>query len=364
MNIEEIIYKISQNTIFQKYILSVIIFFSILLVSLIIKGIVLENLKKLSKKININWDNFVINIIESLSLPFYIAISLIISINFSEFPKTILSTIRTISIIVIAFYAIKSIGKFGEHFLDVLFEKGNKNKELDKTILSITKPVFKIFLWLASVLVVLQNMGYQVTALLGGLGIGGIAIAFALQNILVDVFSFFTIYFDKPFEIGDFIAIGEDKGTITNIGIKTTRLKTLKGQELIISNKELTGTRIQNFKKMEERRIVFTIGVIYETSSKKLKKIPLIIKKIISEYENSRLDRVHFISFGDFSLNIEIVYFIKTPDYKKYANIRQNINFAIKEQFEQENIEFAYPTQTIYFNNKNNNIQEKVDKNN
>lgn len=352
------IYKISQSPIFQKYILSVIIFFIILLASLIAKRIVLENLKKLSKKINTHWDDFVIDIIKSLTWPFYIAISLLISINFSEFPKVILSTIRTLSIVIIAFYSIKSIQKFGEHFLDVLFEKRNKNKELDKTILNIIKPVFKIFLWTGAVLVVLQNMGYQVTALLGGLGIGGIAIAFALQNVLADIFSFFTIYFDKPFEIGDFIAIGKDKGTITNIGIKSTRLKTLKGRELIISNKQLTGARIENYKKMEERRTVFTIGVTYETSSKKLKKIPSIINKIISEYENTRLDRAHFISFGDFSLNFEIVYFTKTPDYKKYADIRQKINFAIKEKFEEENIEFAYPTQTIYFNNQNN-IQEK-----
>jgi len=359
VNTEEVIYKISQGPIFQKYILSVIIFFIILLASLIIKRIVLENLKKLSKKTSMHWDDFIIDIIKSLTWPFYIAISLLISINFSEFPKIILSTARTVSIVIIAFYTIKSIEKFGEHFLDVLFEKRNINKKLDKTILNITKPVFKILLWSGAVLVVLQNMGYQVTALLGGLGIAGIAVAFAFQNILTDIFSFFTIYFDKPFEIGDFIALGEDKGTIINIGIMTTRLKTLKGQELIISNKELTEARIQNFKKMEERRTVFTIGVTYETSSKKLKKIPSIITKIISENENTRLDRVHFISFGDFSLNFEIVYFTKTPDYKKYADTRQKINFAIKEQFEEENIEFAYPTQTIYFNNQSSSVQEK-----
>jgi len=182
------------------------------------------------------------------------------------------------------------------------------------------------------------------------LGIGGLAIAFALQNILEDMFSSFSIYFDRPFQIDDFIVIGDDMGIVKKIGIKSTRIQTLQGEELIISNKELTGKRIRNFKKMEKRRIVFKFGVVYETSTEKLKKIPGIIKDIMDRAELAEIDRVHFKEFGDFSLNFEVIYYIKSREYIDYMNTQQEMNFAIKERFEQEGIEMAYPTQTLYVN--------------
>jgi len=208
--------------------------------------------------------------------------------------------------------------------------------------------ILKILLWILAVLVVLSNWGINITSLIAGLGIGGIAIALAAQNILQDVFSSFSIFIDKPFKVGDFIVAGDDKGVVENIGIKTTRIKTLQGEELVISNQELTETRVHNFKKMEKRRVAFTLGVAYETPTEKLKKIPEVIKEIISRESLAEFDRAHFKEYGDFSLNYEVVYYISSGDYTEYMDSHQKINFAIKDAFEEMGIEFAYPTQTIF----------------
>jgi hypothetical protein len=172
--------------------------------------------------------------------------------------------------------------------------------------------------------------------------------AFALQNILSDLFSSFSIYFDKPFVEGDFIIIGNDMGIVKKIGIKSTRIQTLQGQELVVSNKELTSTRINNYKKMSKRRAIFNFGVEYSTSKKKLEKIPTIVKKIINNIELASLDRAHFKSFGDSSLDFEVVYYVDSSDYAKYMDIQQEINLALVLAFEKEKINFAFPSRTIY----------------
>jgi small-conductance mechanosensitive channel len=192
---------------------------------------------------------------------------------------------------------------------------------------------------------------------LTGLAIGGaataIVIGFALQHVLSDFFSAFSIYFDRPFEIGDFIIIGDYAGTVKKIGMKSTRLELLQGEELVLSNKELTTASVRNFKKMNKRRIEFSFGVTYDTPLVKLKKIPDIIKKIINkeklEYVH-KLDRVHFTEFGDFSLNFNIIFYMNTKDYQKYRDTQQEINFKILEAFEKEGIQMAFPTQTIFLN--------------
>ena len=194
----------------------------------------------------------------------------------------------------------------------------------------------------------LSNLGIEITPLVASLGVGGIAIAIALQSVLGDLFAAFAIYFDKPFKEGDFIIVGNDMGTVEKIGIKTTRIQTLQGQELVVSNSELTNSRVNNYKKMKERRVVTNIGVEYSTPTKKLKKINGIVKKAVETTKESRFDRVHFKAFGDFSLNFELVYYVTSPDYVKYMDVQQEINFKIREAFEKEKIVFAFPTQTIH----------------
>jgi len=231
-------------------------------------------------------------------------------------------------------------------------ESVKRGKHISNHILFILKKVVQVVVYTFAFLIILWVFDINLSGVVVGLGVGGIAIALALQNILSDALSAFSIYFDRPFEIGDFIVIGDYAGTVTKIGIKSTRVKLLQGEELVISNKELTSKSVRNFKKLERRRIVFTVKVIYDTSVEKLKKIPKIVAKIIKETELAELDRVHFREFGDFSLDFEVVYYIATGDYTKYMDIQQQINYGILEEFEKENIEMAYPTQKIYYVNE------------
>lgn len=210
--------------------------------------------------------------------------------------------------------------------------------------------VVNITFWAIGLLLFLSNLGYNVTTVLTGLGIGGIAIALAAQNILGDLFNYFVIFFDRPFEVGDFITVDDKKGTVEYIGIKTTRLRSLTGEQIIIANSNLTSSRIHNYKRLESRRVIFNLGVVYGTPLEKLKQIPAMVKAIIEKQEFTKFDRVHFMHYGDYSLNYEVVFFVDNPHYHIYMDILQQINFDIYEQFAAEQIDFAFPTQTLFLN--------------
>lgn len=216
------------------------------------------------------------------------------------------------------------------------------------TTLSALNFISKLVLWSVVLLLALANLGIDITALVAGLGVGGIAVALAVQGILGDLFASLSIVLDKPFVIGDFIVVGDFRGTVEHIGLKTTRVRSLSGEQLVFSNTDLLGSRIQNFKRMQERRITFGFGVTYQTPLEKLKKIPPLVREIIESQDLTRFDRAHFKAYGDFSLNFEVVYYVLTSDYTTYMDIQQNINFELYRRFEEEDIEFAYPTQTLF----------------
>jgi small-conductance mechanosensitive channel len=199
--------------------------------------------------------------------------------------------------------------------------------------------------------VALDTYGVNVTTLIAGLGISGIAVALAVQNVLGDLFASFSIVFDKPFVIGDFIIVGDYLGTVEYVGLKTTRIRSLSGEQLVFSNGDLLKSRIRNFKRMFERRVVFTIGVLYQTTYEHLIEIPKMIQSIIENQSQVRFDRAHFKEYGAYSLNFEIVYWIQNPDYNVYMDIQQTINLSIFKQFKEKGIEFAYPTQTLFVQN-------------
>ena len=206
----------------------------------------------------------------------------------------------------------------------------------------------KLLLWTVLALLALDNLGIKITSLIAGLGIGGIAVALALQNVLGDLFASLSIVLDKPFVIGDFIILDDLLGTVERIGLKTTRLRSLSGEQLILSNKDLLQSRIRNYKRMYERRVVFSIGVTYQTPHAKLEQIPTMIREIVEAQENTRFDRSHFSAYNDSYLKFETVYYVLVSDYNAYMDIQQAINLAIYQQFEEKGIEFAYPTQTVY----------------
>jgi small-conductance mechanosensitive channel len=203
-------------------------------------------------------------------------------------------------------------------------------------------------LWLGGAIFVLDNLGINVTSVLAGLGIGGIAVALAAQAMLGDVFSSLAIFLDKPFKVGDFIIVGDLLGAVEHIGFKTTRIRSLHGEQLIFSNSDLTSSRVRNYKRMDTRRVAFQLGVTYQTTTEQVKAIPVIARDIVLEQKLAKFDRAHFQKYGDFALIFEIVYYVLSPDYNTYMDVQQAINVRIKEEFERANIEFAYPTQQLY----------------
>lgn len=229
-------------------------------------------------------------------------------------------------------------------------------KRMDQDTSSVTTITFlgfvaRLLLWIIVLLLILDNLGVNITGLVAGLGIGGIAVALAVQNILGDLLASLSIVLDKPFVIGDFVVVDSLSGTIEHIGLKTTRIRSLSGEQLIFSNNDLLKSRVHNYKRMSERRIVFSFGVVYQTSLEKLKAIKEIISDIINKEGNARLDRVHFKEYGDSSLNFEVVYFVNNADYNIYMDVQEAINLEIFRRFQQEGIEFAYPTQTLFIQN-------------
>ncbi len=306
-------------------------------------------LKKQASKTKITWDDLVIDFLNAIHWQFYAYVSLYVASRFLELSETIEKVLYYLLIIFCVFYAAQGLSRIVDHLTKKQIEKRKSGDNIQNTsMIKVFGTIFKTVIWSIAVLMIFSNLGIEITPLIASLGIGGIAIAIALQSVLADLFSAFAIYFDKPFKEGDFIIVGNDMGTVKQIGIKTTRIQTLQGQELVISNSELTSTRVNNYKRMERRRIVFTFGVEYDTPTKKLKKINEIVSEAVKKTKGATFDRVHFHNFGDFSLNYEVVYYVESPDYNKYMDAQQEINLRIKEAFEKEKIAFAFPTQTLH----------------
>lgn len=255
--------------------------------------------------------------------------------------------LRGITIVALLFQA----GYWGNAFVEFWIGRSVKRRLEDDAATATTMAalgfVAKVMIWGVVILAAL-DLYIDVTALIAGLGIGGIAIALAVQNILSDLFASVSIIVDKPFVIGDFIIVGEQMGNVEKIGLKTTRVRSLTGEQIIFSNSDLLSSRVRNYRRMYERRIAFTVGVTYQTSPDQLEEIPALVEEIITQQADVRFDRCHFKSLGDFALVFEIVYYVLVPDYAIYMNIQQAINLAIMRAFADRGIEFAYPTQTVF----------------
>jgi small-conductance mechanosensitive channel len=340
-------YSLVGNTL-GEYLVALVVFLGIVAALHIFKSVIIHYLRSLAQKTKTDLDDMVIEAIDHIEWPFYFFLGLTAGVHFLNTFEWIHKGSYYVAIIVITFYAIKML----QHIISYSAKKIQDTQE-DKTnasIISLMSTIVKIFLWVTAFLLILSNLGYDVTSLMAGLGIGGIAVALALQNILGDLFASLSIYFDKPFKVGDFIIIGEHVGTVKKVGIKTTRIQSLWGEEIVVSNAEMTSTRVRNFGKLKRRRIQFTFGVTYDTPTIKLKKIPEYVKNIFDKIDIVDLDRVHWKEYGDFSLNYEVIYYVNDSEYTKYMDVQQEVNMALKEKFEAERIEFAYPTQTILLN--------------
>ncbi|MEZ4103933.1 MAG: mechanosensitive ion channel family protein [Candidatus Paceibacterota bacterium] len=331
--------------------LAFIVFVALTFIFWIVRNVVVKHLHKLSGKTGTDIDDTVIEAVQGIRVWVYTIASLFFALQMVVVPDWFDKTIKAIFLFAIVWQlieiALKFVGYFSARFLERDSDGDGEVDPGSATASHMVDLTARIVFWVLGILFILSNLGIEVTSLLAGLGIGGLAVALALQGILSDLFASFSIYLDRPFRIGDFVVVGNDSGTIQKIGVKSTRIKTLQGEELVVSNMELTSARVNNYKKMKERRIVTNIGVLYETPLEKLRQVESEVTEIFKDLEGGRLDRVHFTTFGDFSLNFEIVYYIESPEYTDYLNVQQKFNFELMERFAKLSIEFAYPTQTI-----------------
>jgi len=340
-----------QTIIFKNTILDYIICIFLFLISILIihlfRRFIISQLRRWTERTATTLDDFLIGIFQGYLIPLLYFGAFYLSIRNLTLNPTLSKIIDILGIVILTIFAIRSLIAVINYGLEVYWLKSQKDIAKERSLGGIVK-VIKVIVWGLGIVFLLDNLGFKISTVIAGLGIGGVAVALAAQTILGDLFSYFAIFFDRPFEIGDFIIVGDFLGTIEHIGIKTTRIRSLGGEQIVFSNADLTNSRMRNYKRMDQRRVVFKLGVTYQTTLKQLKMIPRIITDVIKNTKDTVFDRAHFFSYGDFSLIFEVVYYVLSRDYNKYMDIQQEINFAIKEKFEKDGIEFAYPTQTLH----------------
>jgi len=336
------------NTV-QSYLTAVCVFVVGVVILILVEKIILRRIRAFAEKTKTTYDDYLLKIFERTILPllylgaFYFAVQqLALSVSLGRL-------ITSITLVLLVIQVTRLVSAVAVLVVQEVLVKGRGQAEGSRASKSILN-VVQVIVWGFGLVLLLDNLGFNVSAVIAGLGVGGIAIALAAQTILGDLFNYFVIFFDKPFKEGDFIILDDFLGVIEHIGLKSTKIRSLGGELLVFSNSDLTSSRIRNYKRMQKRRVPFKVGVTYQTSAAKMKKIPGMVKSIIEGVKDTAFDRCHFQNFGDFSLDIEAVYYVMGADYNKYMDIQQQIYLRIMEAFEKEGIEFAYPTQTLFVN--------------
>lgn len=337
------------NNSISDYLLALLVTIGIVLLLKIVKIYLLASIRRFTKQTHIDVDDLVFRVVKNVfRTPVMLLIGVNVALLYLQIPENWNKYINGMNLVIGIYYVAKAIQEVIIYATDkYIFRLENENRAGDAAMARVLSKALKWVIWLLAVVMLLQNFGINVTALIAGVGVGGIAIAFALQNVLEDIFAAFSIHFDQPFKVGDFVQVGTDKGTVKSVGLKSSRVRTTTGDELIVPNKELTQSRVRNFGRLEKRRVVANIGVKYDTPIKKLRKILEIIAKIVENIEKAELDRVHMNNLADSSINFQFVYHVDSNNFQVHMDIKQQINFEILEAFEKEGIELAFPTQTI-----------------
>lgn len=351
--------KFWDNEIYKWMIAAAIIIAAFILVK-VCKYVILRRLKAWSKRTETTWDDFVVSLIERSVIPLVYISAIYFAISILSLPEKVTNVLHVAYLISVTFFILRIISTAFKKFIYSFIEREEDSEQKEKQAGGLIA-IANVIIWILGCIFLIDNLGYNVTTLIAGLGVGGIAIALAAQAVLADLFSYFVIFFDKPFQIGDFIVVDDKSGNIEYIGIKTTRIKTLNGEQLICANKDLTDSRIHNFKRMDKRRIVFNLKVVYKTSHENLSQITTIVKTIIEQTELVTFDRGHFSGYGDYSLDFEFVYYVMSSDYAVYMDKQHAIYLEIFAAFREKNIEFATPSQRVFLNEgrKELNFKEK-----
>lgn len=324
--------------------------------TVILKGfqvIILSRLKALAKRTKNDIDDVLIDIVSSVRPALYLIVSLYLALQPFSLPGWADTAFNIVLILAIAQFAITSVLRALDYVVTKYVAKqeaevGEAQAEHTESMVRIFRAILWAVLWVMVALFILSNQGVNITSLIASLGVGGIAVALALQNVLSDLFASFSIFLDSPFKVGDYIKFGAQDGVVEKIGIRSTRVRTLLGEQLIVPNQQLINAEIQNFRRMKRRREVMNIGVVYELKSTVLEQIPAMIEEIVTSVDHTEFDRSHLSGFGDSAILFETVYYVDVPDYATYMDVKQAVHLKLFERFEQEGIGFAYPTQTVY----------------
>ncbi|MCL2282456.1 MAG: mechanosensitive ion channel family protein [Fibromonadales bacterium] len=313
--------------------------------------VIVKQIDKIAKRVGNKLDCIISNALKNSKSWFFIVIALFFgtkNLNFEEYGFVPLKILILTSFVQIGIWLSIIFGDAIKNWS----EKNSPNSAKNAGV-TIVSGIGKFLIWSAILLLILDNFGVKVISVMAGLGVGGIAVALAVQRILGDLFASISIMIDKPFEIGDFIAVGDIRGTIESTGIKTTRIRALSGEQVVIANSDILESRLNNYKRMEERRIVFSFGVSYKTSRENLREITKLSKNIIESQSNVRFDRGHLKCFDASSIDYEFVYWVTKPDYQAYMDIQEKINLALIDAFAERNIEMSRPTQAVFLHGSN-----------
>lgn len=341
------------GTTVESWLILLVVWAAITLAIYGIRRLAVWRMKKLAGRTKNVIDDIATALLQKTRLYFILALALYIAVAVAPLTERISEYIGRVAFVVLLIQVVA----WGNQLISDWIRR-YKDRKLEEDAAAVTSMqavgfVARLLLYAAVLLVALDNFGIDVTAFVAGLGIGGVAVALALQNILGDLFASLSIVLDKPFVVGDFLIINEYLGTVEQVGLKTTRIRSLSGEQIIFSNSDLLNSRIRNYKRMFERRVVFSFGVVYSTPVEKLEKISKMVREIIEAQDDVRFDRAHFKEYGNFSLNYEVVYYVLLADYNAYMDRQEAINLEIFRRFKAEDVEFAFPTQTLHISHPN-----------
>ena len=301
---------------------------------------------RFTKRSRTDFDDYVLSALAASVIPFGLVVTLILAQDDLGLPNNIERAYDTLLRIIGTIILIRFVNRIGSRFLAGLVRRSGAD-DLQQLLQSLL-PLLRALVWGVGTLVLLQSLGVKMTVIWGLLSAGGIGIGLALKEPAQELFAYLMILLDKPFTVGQFITVGSTSATVEKIGVRSTHLRSLRGEQVVINNSTLTGSTVLNFAEMVQRRMIYSIGVTYDTSVDQMKAIPTMIQSIIDAQEHSTFNRCHFTEFADSSLNFELVYYIDTRDFTVALNDQQAINLGIMEAFAREGIEFAFPTQTVY----------------
>lgn len=311
------------------------------------RHLLLRKLTALAERTVTDVDDFAVALLGMIRSPECYLVGFYFATRPLAFDARVDHALRSVVIVVLAYRALTMLQMTVEYAIRRLMT-GPGADQSEKDTAKTVSLLLRGLLWVLAVIFVLDNLGVNVTSMVAGLGIGGVAVALAAQAVLGDLFSALAIHLDKPFVAGDFIIIDDFKGTVERIGIKTTRLRSLSGELLVMGNSKLTSSTIRNYKKMQERRVVLTFGLLYSTPDAALAEMPGVVRGLVEKDKSLRFDRAHFSGLGESSLDFEVVYYILDADYNKHMDSQQRLLLDLVGEVRRRGLDFAYPTRTLF----------------